>query len=123
MTKGRIYHAYAQKDIQEVRPLYAFVPNNLIKNGKLDIDEYSSKRWDSINCGANQEAIGSHLFPDISKPVNQIELQKDENIIAFFSRLKTLSQKNYGKPNAFRKPGGYKGYKATLTEDSNEPKI
>jgi hypothetical protein len=105
MIKGRIYRAYAQKDIQHTRPLYAFVPNDLIKNGKLDIPQYSSKRWDSINCGANKEAIGSHVFPDLAHPISQEELSKNQEISKFLERLKGLTQKSYGKPTSFRKPG------------------
>lgn len=105
MIKGKIYKAYAQKDLQQTRPLYAFVPNDLIKGGKLDVIGYSSKRWDSINCGANKEAIGSHVFPDISQPVNQNDIASNNKLKGFFELLKRLAQKNYGKATTFRKPG------------------
>lgn len=106
MIKGKIYKAYAQKDIQQTRPLYAFVPNEMVKDGKLDLHAYSSKRWDSINCGANKEAIGSHIFPDLSSPITQSELKTNPLISQFLYRIKKLTQKSYGKPTSFRKPGG-----------------
>lgn len=116
MIKGKIYMAYAQKDVQQTRPLYAFVPNDVIKEGKLDIVSYSSKRWDSINCGANQEAVGSHVFPDISKPIKQSEVITNPNIANFLKRLKKLTQKSFGKPSGFRKPGW-----ATIPKSTNGP--
>lgn len=105
MIKGTIYKAHAQKDIQQTRPLYAFVPSELVKGGKLDAIGYSSKRWDSINCGANEEAVGSHLFPDVSQPIKQGDIASNPILNKFFERLKKLTQKSHGKATTFRKPG------------------
>ncbi len=101
--------------------MYAFVPNNLIIGGKLNLAEYSAKRWDSINCGANQEAIGSHVFPDISQPIKQKELESNPKLIDFYERLKKLSQKSYGKPTSFRKPGSF--YKSEDMTSNNDKGI
>lgn len=113
--------AYAQKDVQQTRPLYAFVPNDIIKEGKLDIVAYSSKRWDSINCGANQEAIGSHLFPNLSKPIKQSEVISNPDINSFLKRLKKLTQKSFGQPSGFRKPGWTTIQKKTNELNLTEP--
>jgi hypothetical protein len=105
MIKGKIYKAYSQRDLQQTKPLYAFVPNDLVIGGKLDLGQYSGKRWDSINCGANKRAVGSHVFPDLSQPITQSELEGNDSIQEFLTRVKQLTQKSYGAPNPFRKPG------------------
>lgn len=40
------------------------VPEHLVgPNLEVDLDQYLSSGWASRNCGLNQNAIGSHLYP------------------------------------------------------------
>ena len=52
-----------------------FVPHSLIRNGQLDEGRYVAQGWASLNIKAQQPrgGIGSHLFPNLSKPVSDAE--------------------------------------------------
>lgn len=98
--KGKIYHAHAHGDLQKTRPLFAFVPDSLIKgDGALDKAQYVTKRWATINAGANIDAVGSHVFPDLKRPATETE-SKD-----FLAALARLIHKSIGAPTPIRKPG------------------
>jgi hypothetical protein len=96
---GTIYHALAQKDIGKRRPMYTFVPEGMIKGGKLDATKYSASRWPSINCAANPTAVGSHLFPDITSPADPEECPE------FIKELQKFAHKSKGSPTQPRMPG------------------
>lgn len=64
---GQIYQAKGHPDFQRARPLYCFVPHG------QNPDSYMDSRWPSINAGANPNAIGSHVFPDVKRPVGNLD--------------------------------------------------
>lgn len=45
-----------------------FVPDSLVKRGKLNEGQYVSQGWATLNIKAQPLGAGSHLFPDLSKP-------------------------------------------------------
>lgn len=61
---GQIFHAQGHPDLLKVRLLYCFVPDG------MDLSAYAESRWPSVNAGANPNAIGSHVFPDLQNPVS-----------------------------------------------------
>jgi len=60
---GRVFYAEGHPDLMRVRPVYCFVPEGQPRS------TYAGSCWPSINTGANPNAIGSHVFPDWSRPV------------------------------------------------------
>ena len=98
-TKGKFFHSLAQNDLQVTRPLYAFVPEDLLKEGGIDRTEYVRKRWAAINAGANENAIGSHVFPDLARPASEEETR------GFRKALAKHIHKSAGAASAIRKPG------------------
>lgn len=62
---GTIYHAKGHPDFQRLRPLYCFVPDG------QEPAAYQASRWPSVNAGANPHAIGSHVLPNLTRPVLQ----------------------------------------------------
>lgn len=62
---GTIYHGKGHPYFQIRRPLYCFVPHGQSLATHLD------SRWLSVNAGANPNAIGSHVVPDVTRPVPQ----------------------------------------------------
>jgi hypothetical protein len=98
--------AVAHPDLQALRPLYTCLPKTLIKNGELDEENYINSRWASINCAANCQspntfmAIGSHLLPDLKKPLQKKEIPKE-----FLKSLEAYSAKSLGKSSPTRSPG------------------
>jgi hypothetical protein len=105
MIKGQIFQAKAEKNISATRPMFAFVPEYLIENGKLNSKEYSLRGWDSINCGANKHAIGSHVFPDLTKPITEVPELKKPDFNDFLNSLKRLIQKQKSRLEDFKRPG------------------
>lgn len=99
IPKGRIFHAMAQPDLQRTRPLYAFVPEELLTPGSFDEEAYRAKRWATINAGANKDAVGSHVYPDLSRPAPPGQTTE------FRSELARHIHKSLGAPNPDRKPG------------------
>lgn len=67
---GRVFRAAGQVDLQQTRPVYAFVPLECIDDNGFDLQRYLASRWPSANCGANPHAIGSHVIPNPTHPVN-----------------------------------------------------
>jgi len=66
------------------------IPN--LSNPRADFEFsdslYQAQRWDSINAGANRAAVGSHLFPDLSQPLDtgywaSLLIQKGADVIAY----------------------------------------
>ena len=99
--KGTFFQGSAHPDLQEVHPLYTFIPKTLLTNGHLDEKKYVQSHWAAINCAANsQKAIGSHLFPDLSKPIEEKNIPKE-----FLEKLKTYLPKSLGPETHLRKPG------------------
>lgn len=74
-TPGKIYHAKTDPRLQS--DLLVFVPDNLLisedqaKPPKLKKEEFVQSGWAHHNVGANPEAIGSHLFPDLTRPYDK----------------------------------------------------
>jgi len=98
--KGKVYYAQSQEDLKATRPVYAWVPDSLVRGGKLDMKAYQAQRWPTINCGANANAIGSHILPDlehIAPPSKETE--------AFKKALSQFFQKSLGTPTMDRLPG------------------
>jgi hypothetical protein len=67
-TKGRFYEGTLAGTI-------CFVPNDLIQGGQLGEGPYVRQGWASLNIKAQQprNGIGSHLFPDLTKPFEDAE--------------------------------------------------
>jgi hypothetical protein len=105
MVKGKIYLAQAEDNLSQSKPMFAFVPTYLFKNQEFQAKEYSLRGWDSINCGANKHAIGSHLFPDLSKPIAKSFSHKTPEVQEFVSNLQKLMHKHISKLKEFKKPG------------------
>lgn len=98
--KGKVYYAQSQDDLKETRPVFAWVPDSLVQGGKLDTKAYQAQRWPTINCGANSNAIGSHILPDLAQiapPSKETE--------AFKKALSQFFQKSMGNPSLDRLPG------------------
>jgi hypothetical protein len=54
----------------ELRGTICFVPLTMVRAGRLDDGQYVLQGWASLNIKAQKPrgGIGSHLFPDLSKP-------------------------------------------------------
>jgi hypothetical protein len=52
-----------------------FVPSALLQGGQLNEGQYVLQGWASLNIKAQQprDGIGSHLFPNLSKPYTDAE--------------------------------------------------
>lgn len=67
---GRIHHAAGNVSLAKIRPVYAFVPEEHFgANGFLK-GRYLISLWPGINCGANPLSVGSHVIPDLERPVS-----------------------------------------------------
>ena len=67
---GRVHHAAGNKHLQKTRPTYCFVPEEFFHENGLAKRRYLASRWPSINCTANPFGIGSHIIPNLDKPVS-----------------------------------------------------
>jgi hypothetical protein len=67
---GRIHHATGNKNLLKTRPTYCYVPEEFFGPEGFQKSRYLVSRWPSINCSANPLAVGSHVIPDASRPVN-----------------------------------------------------
>ena len=103
MIKGTLYHAKAHPDLQKTRPTFAFVPDYTMENGIFNLSIYSGKRWQTINAGANENAIGSHIFPDLEKPISLKE--ESSEISQFLKKLDIYAHKHRGPTTGPRRPG------------------
>jgi hypothetical protein len=101
LPEGKIFHAQALNDAQNQRPLFVFVPKTLLPSaGKpFSRETFRATRWAAINAGANKEALGSHLFPDLTKPAAPSQYGD------FPKKVETLAHKVLGKPDPARPPG------------------
>jgi len=86
---GRIYHAAGQPDLQKTRLIYAFVPFDCFDEAGFKRQHYLASRWPSINVGANPYAVGSHIIPDLARPVSR--RSKCPVLAEFLTGLKTLA--------------------------------
>ena len=68
--RGTLYQAAAHPDFAELRPCYCFVPEEFISGCGLRNAAYLASQWPGINCGANANAIGSHILPDMNHPIS-----------------------------------------------------
>lgn len=88
--EGKVFHAAAESSLQILRPVYAYVPNSLIQPDKtIDLATYQNQRWDTINAGANSRTVGSHVFPDLTKPADVTSLEVEQ----FLNELNRLRHK------------------------------
>ncbi len=86
---GRIYHAAGLADLQQTRPTYAFVPLEHFSAKSFQKGRYLASTWPSINANANPNAIGSHILPDVAKPVSQ--RSKCAMLAEFITRLQSIA--------------------------------
>jgi hypothetical protein len=68
--RGTLYQAAAHPDFAKLRPCHCFVPEQFISGSGLLKTAYLASRWPGINCGANVNAIGSHILPDMNHPIS-----------------------------------------------------
>lgn len=56
----------------EVPGTVCFVPASMVSEGQLDRARYVADGWTSLNIRAqpSEPRLGSHLFPDLKKPVS-----------------------------------------------------
>lgn len=88
-TIGRVHHAVQHPDLAKTRPAYAFVPEEFFGAGRLARGRYLVSLWPSINCSANPYGIGSHVLPDLGKPV---ALKSRCPVLReFLSRMETIA--------------------------------
>jgi hypothetical protein len=109
MIKGRIFQAQSEPNLARTKPMFVFVPSYLFKDNQFQIKEYSLRGWDSINCGANKNAVGSHLFPDLSKPITKKFAMENKSLEHelndFTSNLSKLMHKHISRIKEFKRPG------------------
>lgn len=86
---GRIFHAAQHPAMAEIRPCYAFVPQEHFGANGFEKPRYLASRWPAINAGANPHAIGSHIIPDASNPVSP--RSRCPILGEFLVRLKTIA--------------------------------
>jgi len=99
--KGRFFEGLAHPDVQNINPTYTFIPSDLIKNGLLDETKYVQSHWAAINCAANWEkGIGSHLFPNLEKPLAKENIPQN-----FLKNLEKYLPKSLGKAAPVKTPG------------------
>lgn len=67
-TKGRFYEGTLAGTV-------CFVPSSLIQVARLNEGQYVRQGWASLNIKAQQprNGVGSHLFPDLTKPFEDAE--------------------------------------------------
>lgn len=86
---GGVYHAAQHPDLQQTRPCYCFIPESFFEETGFQKSRYLVSRWPSINCSANPLAVGSHVLPDLKKPV---DLNSQCPILVnFLARLETIA--------------------------------
>lgn len=85
---GRIFYAHGQTDLQQTRPVYAFVPNEFFDGDVFQKQSYLASRWPPTNCGANPYAVGSHVIPNPNKPV--LANSACPILVEFVMRLKQI---------------------------------
>lgn len=101
LPSGNFFEVDAHPQLQINRPLFAFVPNSLIEKGGVNEKKYVESKWAAINCAANlQSSLGSHVFPDLLKPVDISKIPK-----SFLEGLNLYAHKSLGKNSPIRKPG------------------
>lgn len=67
-------------------PLAVFVPQDLITNKGLNRQAFALAQWPERNCGANAHTQGSHLWPDINRPLSVRE-QRKQYVAAFIEQM------------------------------------
>jgi hypothetical protein len=55
------------------------VPETCIQKGELNEDLYL-KNWARTNCGSQPQGYGSHMFPDLKKPVLEANTEEKERV-------------------------------------------
>jgi hypothetical protein len=90
--KGKLFHA--QLDRRLPHALFVFVPDKYLsetENGELLLlkNDYVKSGWAFRNAGANPDAIGSHIFPDLTKPIPKPHTEAQQ---AFLKKLAKLSK-------------------------------
>ncbi len=86
---GRIFQAAGQPDLQQTRLIYAFVPFDFFDEAGFKRQRYLASRWPSCNCAANPHAVGSHVIPDLARPVSS--RSKCPILAEFLTRLISLA--------------------------------
>ena len=86
---GRILHATVHPDLNATRATYAFIPELFFNGSGFQRSRYLASQWPSINAGANPHAIGKHIFPHVTRPVNI--RTKCPILREFLNRLETIA--------------------------------
>jgi hypothetical protein len=56
----------------EISGTVCFVPDSCVIRGRLNAGRYIVQGWASFNRKANPSGFGSHLFPDLGKPLASV---------------------------------------------------
>jgi len=68
-------------------PGICFVPEHIIReNHTFDELEYIREEWARTNCSAQPEGEGSHMFPDMEKPVLEATPEEESRVDKFLRR-------------------------------------
>ena len=96
--RGRVHHAAQHPILGKARPIYCFIPE--VHFGKTGYQKnlYLASQWPSINCGANPNAIGSHVFPDTERPAKT--RSRCPVLREFLTRLETIASVKATQPAA-----------------------
>jgi hypothetical protein len=86
---GRVHHGEQHPSLAEIRPIYAFVPEEFFGGTGFQKSRYLDSRWPSINCSANLYSVGSHVIPNPLKPVSI--RSRCPVLREFLSRLATIA--------------------------------
>lgn len=60
-----------------------FIPEFLIEGGELDTNAYLDTGWARTSCGSQPQGCGSHMFPDMKKPVLEDTPEQTDRIKKF----------------------------------------
>jgi len=63
--EGRIFHGLGKEP-----EVFAFVPESLLIDEKLDENLYRVQGWTYLNNTAQKTPRGSHVWPDMSRPAD-----------------------------------------------------
>lgn len=85
VTKGRFFWQDSFKPDEEKG--ICFVPESLIEGEELNRAAYLEIGWARTNCGSQPQGQGSHMFPDMKKPVLE-ETSEQKNRIQEFLKWK-----------------------------------
>lgn len=86
---GRVHHSTGNRFLQKTRPTYCWIPEEFFGENGFNKSRFLVSRWPSINCSANPLAVGSHVIPDLKKPVSP--RSRCPILREFLTRLKVVA--------------------------------